>query len=131
MIGNGARVYGVAQPTYLYRVATTSVSRSPAAVHSAAALFDDICRRAAIDKHRLAIARRTRRELRARRELFLAYEAAQAGEAGAARRHALGARRGPASVRCEPRCSCVHPPSLAVGVTADCSADRRAGAVAR
>lgn len=130
MIGNGARVHGVAQPTYLYRVATISVSRSPAAVHSAAALFDDICRRAAVDKHRLAIARRTRRELRARRELFLAYEAAEAGDAGAARRHALGAGRGPSAVRAR-AAMLLCAPSFARRWRDRTVARRRAGAVAR
>jgi hypothetical protein len=92
-------VYGVERPTYLYRVATTSVSRSPAAFHSAVALLDDVCRQVAADHHRLAIAVRTLREMRARRELFLAYEAAGAGATGAARRHALAAGRGPVAVR--------------------------------
>jgi glycosyltransferase involved in cell wall biosynthesis len=99
MIDVGARVHGVERPTYLYRVATTSVSRSPAAVHSAVALLDDVCRQVAADDHRLAIAVRTLREMRARRELFLAYEAAGAGESGTARRHALAAGRGPIAVR--------------------------------
>lgn len=105
MIDTGARVYGVEHPTYLYRVATptaagaVSVSQSPAALHSAVALLDDVCRKVADDDHRLAIAVRTLKEMRARRELFLAYEAAVAGTTGTARRHALAAGRGPISVR--------------------------------
>jgi glycosyltransferase involved in cell wall biosynthesis len=130
MIGNGARVHGVEQPTYLYRVATMSVSRSPAAVHSAAALFDEICRRSAIDKHRLGIARRTRRELRARRELFLAYEAADAGDVGAARRHALAAGRGPAPVRAR-AAALLCAPAFARRWRDRTLDHRRAGAVAR
>jgi glycosyltransferase involved in cell wall biosynthesis len=99
MIDVGARVHGVERPTYLYRVATMSLSRSPAAVHSAVALLDDVCRQVASDDHRLAIAVRTLREMRARRELFLAYEAAAEGKPGSARRHALAAGRGPIAVR--------------------------------
>jgi glycosyltransferase involved in cell wall biosynthesis len=99
MIDKGARVHGVEHPTYLYRVARMSLSRSPAAFHSAAALFDDVCLQVASDDHRLAIAVHTLREMRARRELFLAYEAAGAGDAGKARRHALAAGRGPIAVR--------------------------------
>jgi hypothetical protein len=76
-----------------------SVSQSPAAVHSAVALLDDVCRQVANDDHRLAIAIRTLREMRARRELFLAYEAAGDGDALTARRHALKAGRGPVAVR--------------------------------
>ena len=130
MIGVGAHVHGVERPTYLYRVATMSVSRSPAAVHSAAAMFDALCARAAIDKHRLGIARRTRRELRARRELFLAYEAAGAGRAAVARRHALGAVRGPLAVRARAAVlSCA--PSFAVRRRDRSVARRRAAAVAR
>lgn len=99
MIDTGARVHGVEHPTYLYRVATDSVSQSPAAVHSAVALLDDVCRQVANDDHRLAIAARTLREMRARRELFLAYEAAGARRTSSARRHALKAGRGPSAVR--------------------------------
>jgi glycosyltransferase involved in cell wall biosynthesis len=100
MIDTGARVHGVERPTYVYRVTTkASVSQSPAAVHSAVALLDDVCRQVANDDHRLAIAVRTLREMRARRELFLAYEAAGEGRPGTARRHALNARRGPIAVR--------------------------------
>lgn len=100
MIDIGARVRGVDRPTYRYRVANgESVSQSPAAVHSAVALLDDVCHRVASDDHRLAIAARTRREMRARRELYLAYEAAREGDAGTARRHALAAGRGPIAVR--------------------------------
>lgn len=99
MIATGARVHGVEHPTVLYRVATSSVSRSPAAFHSAVALFDDVCRVLATDAHSLAIAERTRREVRARLELYLAYEAAGAGDSSAARRHALAAGHGPVAVR--------------------------------
>jgi hypothetical protein len=103
MIDGGARVHGVERPTYLYRVASAqtsvSVSQSPAAVHSAVALLDDVCRQFSNDDHRLAIAVRTLREMRARRELFLAYEAAGEGNAGTARMHALKAGRGPVAVR--------------------------------
>ena len=97
MIDTGARVHGVERPTYLYRV-TMSTSLSPAAVHSAVDLLDDVCRRAASDDHRLAIAVRTLREMRTRRDLFLAYEAAREGDAKRARRHALAAGRGPIAV---------------------------------
>ena len=99
MIDVGARVHGVEHPTYLYRVSTESVSQSPAAVHSAVALFDDVCRQVASDDHRLAIAARTLREMRARQELFLAYEAAGLGRTSSARRHAFRAGRGPIAVR--------------------------------
>ena len=100
MIDIGARVHGVEHPTYRYRIANRdSVSQSPAAVHSAVALLEDVCRQVANDEHRLAIATGTLRELRARRELFLAYEAAGEGRVGIARRHALSAGRGSTSVR--------------------------------
>ena len=99
MIMAGGRVTGVEEPTYLYRVSDSSLSQSPAAPKAAAALFDDVCATIPVGDPRHAIAERTRREMHARLELFLAYEAARAGNASAARRHALAASHGPRAVR--------------------------------
>jgi GT2 family glycosyltransferase len=99
MIGAGGRVHGVPEATVLYRVAAMSMSRSGAAFRSAPALFESVCRDLASEPARLAIAQATLQEVTARLELYLAYEAAGDGNARAARRHALAARRGPRGVR--------------------------------
>ena len=99
MIRAGGRVIGVEAPTYLYRVSESSLSQSRAAPKAAAALFDDMCETIPAGDPGRAIAERTRREMHARLELFLAYEAARSGDRGTARRHALAASHGPRAVR--------------------------------
>jgi len=130
MIDAGARVHGVEHATYLYRVATDSVSQSPAAVHSAVALLDDVCHRVANDDRRLAIAVRTLREMRARRDLMLAYEAAGDGKVSTARRHAFKARRGPIAVRVR-ACALLFAPTAARRWRDRTVERRRADAVTR
>jgi GT2 family glycosyltransferase len=131
MIAAGGRVRGVADPTYLYRVSSTSLSQSSAAPLAAAALLDDVCRNLAADDPRLAIAERTRREMHARLELYLAYEAAGAGDSSAARRHAFAAAgRGPGAVRAR-AAALLCAPGVARRWRDRTVRNRRAAAVAR
>jgi glycosyltransferase involved in cell wall biosynthesis len=93
MVRAGARITRATHPTVLYRATGGSLSGRDAQVDEDRKVVEAALREAATPAER-AVARAAVRAVTAQKALYDAYDAAHAGDVGAARRHARGALRG-------------------------------------